>query len=1023
MSLRPITFLLFGLLLNLLLSLSVNAADKAIIVFDASGSMWGQLEGKTKIAIAKETLADVVTNWNEEKQLGLLAYGHRRKGDCKDIETLVPVGKIDKASMISKVKKINPKGKTPISASIRMAADELKFTEDNATIILISDGKETCNADPCETAAELEKLGVNFTAHVIGFGVDKETSEQLQCIAANTGGLYFPANNSEQLNDALKQVVEKAKVITIRAINENEGNILHKMVDWKLINQETEEVISLNGTGAAVYLNIEGDAAKDAQANHKKISSGNWLISGTSGNYSGEASAEIVGDEDQLIKVNMNKQLPKVTISAVDEAIIGTELELSWDAPKDLNGLINLQIRDEKPVFYTRPYIYTQNKKKSMRLPAIAGDYLLRFYDIKDNKTILVEKPITLKPAEILIEAPDEAGTGTEIDLSWIAPKTSEAKINLQLVEDKPNYNTRPYFYTKDKKEATMRMPSAAGNYVLRYYNSSDQKIMSEKPIVLIEEKITIIAPDEAGTGTEIDLSWDAPKSSEAKINLQLADEKPNYNTRPYLYTKGKKEATMRMPSTAGNYVLRYYNSSDQKIVIERPIVLIEEKITINAPDEAGTGTEIDLSWDAPKSSEAKINLQLADEKPNYNTRPYLYTKGKKEATMRMPSTAGNYVLRYYNSSDQKIVSERPIVLIEEKITISAPDEAGTGTEIDLSWDAPKSSEAKINLQLTDEKPNYNARPYLYTKGKKESTMRLPSTEGEYVIRYYNSSDQKMITERPIKIFAQTITITAPETAIAGSEIEISWDAPKGLDSFINMHPSDEKPNYNAKPYIYTKKESSAYMRMPSEPGSYTLRWFNSSDQTPLAEKNITLTDLDITLTAADEAIAGTETEVSWEAPKGLDSFINIQIADEKPNYNAKNYLYPKKNTSDYLRLPSTAGNYVLRWYNRHHQKPIAERPIKLVAPEIIINLPDEINAGDEIEISWQAPKGLDSFINIQKAEDKPSYNAKKYIYTQKKQTGYMKMPEEPGEYILRWYNRSVTKAIVEKKITINLNE
>ncbi len=148
-----------------------------------------------------------------------------------------------------------------------MAANELKFTEDNATVILISDGKETCNADPCETATELEKLGVNFTAHVIGFGVDKKTSEQLQCIAKNTGGLYFPANNAEQLSVALKQIVVKAKVISIRAMDEKKGGIFHKMIDWKLINQDTEEVISLKGSGAGVEILLVGDETDNYSKN------------------------------------------------------------------------------------------------------------------------------------------------------------------------------------------------------------------------------------------------------------------------------------------------------------------------------------------------------------------------------------------------------------------------------------------------------------------------------------------------------------------------------------------------------------------------------------------------------------------------------------------------------------------------------------------------------------------------------------------------------------------------------------
>ncbi len=193
----------------LFLTSSVFAKDKAIIVFDASGSMWSKIDGKTKITVAKDTLKNIVNNWDEKKALGLLAYGHRKKGDCNDIQTLVPVGKVDKKVMISMVEKINPKGKTPISAAIKMAADELKFTEDNATIILISDGKETCNADPCTTAAELEKLGVNFTTHVIGFDVDEETGKQLQCIATETGGKYFPAVNAKELNDALKKVTKQ----------------------------------------------------------------------------------------------------------------------------------------------------------------------------------------------------------------------------------------------------------------------------------------------------------------------------------------------------------------------------------------------------------------------------------------------------------------------------------------------------------------------------------------------------------------------------------------------------------------------------------------------------------------------------------------------------------------------------------------------------------------------------------------------------------------------------------------------
>ena len=569
-----------------------------------------------------------------------------------------------------------------------------------------------------------------------------------------------------------------------------------------------------------------------------------------------------------------------------------------------------------------------------------------------------------------------------------------------------------------------MRLPSVAGDYVLRFYDNEDRIVLAERPLKLIEAEIIITAPKEAGTGTEIDLSWIAPKNTEGKINLEITGEKPKFHSNPHYYTKNKKEVVMRMPSVAGDYVLRWYNLSDRKAVIEKPIKLVEEQITITVPDEVGTGTKLDITWDSPKTTEAKINLEPVGEKPKYHSNPHIYTKKKSEGTMRTPSTAGDYILRWYNISDRKIVVEKNIKLIESTITLSAPDEAGAGTEIDLSWGAPKTVEAKITLEPVGEKPKYNSNPHLYIRKKKEGVMRMPSQEGDYILRWYNNSDKKIITERPIKVTAQTITLSAPETAEAGSEIEITWDAPKGLDSFINIHLSDEKPNYNAKPYIYTKKKTSAYMRMPSIPGEYTLRWYNRNDKKGLAETDIKLTELEITLTAEDEAIAGTETEISWSAPKGLDSFINIHPSEEKPAYNAKPYIYTKKKSSAYMRLPSEPGEYMLRWYNRSHKKPIVERPIKLNAPEITINAPEDIKADSEVEISWQAPKGLDnSFINIQPLGEKPSYSAKRYIYTKKKQSEYMKMPAEAGEYVLRWYNRGTTKSITEKKITVNLKE
>ncbi len=215
------------------------AADQAMIVLDGSGSMQGQVDGKAKMAIAKETLNKVVNDWDESIDFGLMAYGHNRKGDCSDIEVLIPLSKIDKNTVLEKVKAITPKGKTPISDSLQQAAKKLHFTEDKATVILISDGKETCDADPCATAKELEKQGIDFTAHVIGFNVDTNTDKQLACIANATGGEYFSAKNADDLNSAMKKAVKKVvkktpmKKTTIQAKRKYDHNLIINTTEIK----------------------------------------------------------------------------------------------------------------------------------------------------------------------------------------------------------------------------------------------------------------------------------------------------------------------------------------------------------------------------------------------------------------------------------------------------------------------------------------------------------------------------------------------------------------------------------------------------------------------------------------------------------------------------------------------------------------------------------------------------------------------------------------------------------------------
>lgn len=216
--LQRLNFLLYSLILTLLLSspilpLQASAANfpEVMIILDGSGSMWGTAGNTTKIKAAKEVLHQLIPSLPPEVKLGLTVYGHRQKGSCSDIEILIPAGSDNRSLLLDRVDSISPKGKTPIADSIKIVVDKLKNKENETTIILVSDGEETCNPDPCGVVKMLKATGIKFILHVVGFDVDRMQKEELACLATAGGGQYFDAADSAALLAAL-QIVQQEVV-------------------------------------------------------------------------------------------------------------------------------------------------------------------------------------------------------------------------------------------------------------------------------------------------------------------------------------------------------------------------------------------------------------------------------------------------------------------------------------------------------------------------------------------------------------------------------------------------------------------------------------------------------------------------------------------------------------------------------------------------------------------------------------------------------------------------------------------
>ena len=186
------------------------------LILDASGSMQAQMGGEAKIAIAKRVLSELVAGMKsrEDLSLGVRAYGHqfdKSKKNCQDTKLEIPFGAPDPAKVSALIGRIAAQGQTPIAYSLLEAGKDFgKAPGVKRSVILITDGIESCDGDPCAAAKELAAKGLEVKLHVVGFDLKAGELEKLRCLTAPSGGLLIAAKDAAQLKGALDQVVKKA---------------------------------------------------------------------------------------------------------------------------------------------------------------------------------------------------------------------------------------------------------------------------------------------------------------------------------------------------------------------------------------------------------------------------------------------------------------------------------------------------------------------------------------------------------------------------------------------------------------------------------------------------------------------------------------------------------------------------------------------------------------------------------------------------------------------------------------------
>lgn len=186
--------------------------DKTRILFllDGSGSMLAEWGSTLKINVAKRFLAQFVDSLRADPdlELALRVYGHqyhRKYQRCDDSKLEVPFGRDNHTRLIQKLNQVNPQGTTPLAYSLEQAAGDFPKDENSRNIIIIiTDGIESCEGDPCQVSLELQKQNIFLKPFIIGIGMEKSFEEQFGCM-----GKYFDAEDIAGFRSALKKSIDQ----------------------------------------------------------------------------------------------------------------------------------------------------------------------------------------------------------------------------------------------------------------------------------------------------------------------------------------------------------------------------------------------------------------------------------------------------------------------------------------------------------------------------------------------------------------------------------------------------------------------------------------------------------------------------------------------------------------------------------------------------------------------------------------------------------------------------------------------